>query len=262
MSQPEPQKMIPTPKTDVMMRPRSPRPVFPNKDQRTRLRARSQIRPITDRRILNYYCFPNLADELHEIVEAGGSFSGSDTDEDSDYELPPMTIHREGNDLPKTRIKWYSEGEKCAARELEKLPRDTAFLDDRDEWFGFMVIPKDESASEDDAELDSPSRQLREELSQMSQSESPYVDEDDDSQPIITPTHDKVMLFVTREVAPTPAELNRLSPGSTRVPESYYRDVEQEHERKRKRERDSLTTFKIYRTATGFTREEIPPAVL
>ncbi|KAI4719051.1 hypothetical protein E4T48_04694 [Aureobasidium sp. EXF-10727] len=239
MSQPEPQKMIPTPKTDPMMRPRSPRPIHPNITQRTRLRARSQINPTTEPRVLNYYCFPNLADELHEIIEA-------------DYEMPPMTIHREGNQLPLTRIKWYSEGEKRAARELETLPQDTAFLDDREEWFGLMVLPKDESEDEEDADLDSPSRQLRGELSQMSQPETHYVEECEDSQPIVTPTHDRVMLFVTREV----------SPSSTKVPDSYHRKVEQERERKRKRERDSLPTFKIYRTATGFIRKEISPTAL
>ncbi|KAH0345729.1 hypothetical protein KCU81_g4257, partial [Aureobasidium melanogenum] len=210
----EPPKMIPTPETDVMLRPRSPRPVIPNKDHRTRLRARTQIKPITERRILNYYCFPNFADELHEIMEAGGSFSESDTDEDSDYELPPQTIHREGAQLGLKRIKWYSEGIQRAARELERLPEDTAFLDQKDDWFGLMVIPKPESEPEEDPELDSPSRQLREELSQMSQTESPYVDEEDGGQPVVTPIHDEVMLFVSEDPAPTPAVLNDLPPRS------------------------------------------------
>lgn len=77
-----------------------------------------------------------------------------------------------------------------------------------------MVLPKPESEPEEDPELDSPSRQLREELSQMSQTESPYVNEEDGGQPIVTPTHDEVMLFVTRDPAPTPADLNNPPPRS------------------------------------------------
>jgi hypothetical protein len=65
------------------------------------------------------------------------------------------------------------------------------------------VLKKEESESEveDGMELDSPSRQLQGELSQMSQSESRCVEVevDEDRQPIVTPTHDEVMLWVTAD---------------------------------------------------------------
>jgi hypothetical protein len=213
MAQPEEApRFIPTPKTDPMMRPRSPRPTHPNKTQRTRLRARNQINPISECRILNYFSFPNLADELHSLIEEGISLSDSDSS-DSDYDLPPERVHREGKQLPLTQIKWYKEGEKLAARELAVLPLMPAVTDQED-WYGITVLKKEESESEpeeDGMELDSPSRQLQGELSQMSQSESRCVevDEDDDRQPIVTPTHDEVMLWVTQDPVPMP------EPGST-----------------------------------------------
>jgi hypothetical protein len=203
----EPRKFIPTPKTDPMMRPRSPRSAHSNTTQRTRLRARNQINPISERRILNYFSFPNLADELNSLIEEGTSLSDSDSS-DSDYDLPPERIHREGKQLPLTQIKWYKEGEQLAARELAVLPLMPAVTDQED-WYGIMVLKKQESESEpedDGMELDSPSRQLQGELSQMSQSESRCVevdeDEDEDRQPIVTPTHDEVMLWVTADPVP------------------------------------------------------------
>jgi hypothetical protein len=231
MDQPEPQEFIPTPKTDPFMRPRSPRPTHPNTTQRTRLRARNQINPINKRRILNYFSFPNLADELHSLIESGISLSDSDSDSsDSDYDLPPERIHREGRQLPLTQIKWYKEGEKLAARELAVLPLMPAVTDQED-WYGIMVLKKEESESEveDEMELDSPSRQLRGELSQMSQSESRgvEVDEevDEDRQPIVTPTHDEVMLWVTQDPVP--------------ISESMFTDGELELKQSLKRKRDA-----------------------
>lgn len=233
MSDSERPKMISTPKTDPMMRPRSPRPLLPNENQRTRLRARNQIKPISESRILNYYCFPNIANELHSILEDGASFDNSDTDEDSDYEFPPQTIHREGHQLPKWTIKWLKEGEQCAARELATLPLMPAFTDQED-WYGIMVLPKPESESEEDVEMDSPSRQLREELSQMSQmsqSEAVRVEKNDDTPMVIMPSHEEVMLWVTAEPASTPSNLKRMP---SEISDSGFGDDELE-ERNRKR---------------------------
>ncbi|KAI4845859.1 hypothetical protein E4T44_05386 [Aureobasidium sp. EXF-8845] len=207
----EPRKFTPTPRADPMMRPRSPRPTHPNTTQRTRLRARNQINPISERRILNYFSFPNLADELHSLIEEGISLSDSDSDEDSDYDLPPERIHREGKQLPLTQIKWYKEGEQLAARELAVLPLMPAVTDQED-WYGIMVLKKQESESEleDVMELDSPSRQLQGELSQLSQSESRCAEviEDVDRQPVITPTHDEVMLWVTADPVTMPKAIS------------------------------------------------------
>lgn len=225
-------KMVSTPKTDPMMRPRSPRPILPNKDQRSRLRARNQIKPISERRILNYYCFPNLANELHRILEEGNSFSDSDTDEDSDYEFPPQTVHREGHQLPKWTIKWLKEGEQCAARELATLPLMPASTDQED-WYGIMVLSKPESESEEDVEMDSPSRQLREELSQMSQSEAKHVEKLDVTPVVLMPSHEEVMLWVTEEPASTPFGLKRMA---SEISDSGFGDDELE-ERNRKRKR-------------------------
>jgi hypothetical protein len=230
MTQPEePPRFMPTPKTDPMMRPRSPRPTHPNTTQRTRLRARNKINPISERRILNYFSFPNLADELHSLIEEGISLSDSDSDGDSDYDLPPERIHREGKQLPLTQIKWYKEGEQLAARELAVLPLMPAVTDQED-WYGIMVLKKQESESEpedDGMELDSPSRQLQGELSQMSQSESRCVEvkKDEDRQPIITPTHDEVMLWVTKD--------------PVTIPEPISKDGEFEFKQSLKRKRDA-----------------------
>jgi hypothetical protein len=225
-------KMISTPKTDPMMRPRSPRPILPNKDQRSRLRAHNQIHPVSERRILNYYCFPNLANELHSLLEDGASFDESDTDEDSDYEFPPQTIHREGHQLPKWTIKWLKEGEQCAARELATLPSMPAFTGQED-WYGIMILPKPESEDEEDEQLDSPSRQLREELSQMSQSEAKHVEKVDNTSMVIMPSHEEVMLWVTAEPASSPSDLKRMP---SEISESSFEDDELE-ERNRKRKR-------------------------
>jgi hypothetical protein len=216
--------------------------MHPSATQRSRLRALNQLHPTSEPRILNYFCFPNIADELHETLEAGCSFDDSDSDQDSDYELPPQTVHREGNQLPAFRIKWYKEGEQCAAQELARLPLQPAATDQED-WYGIMVLPKPESepepVEEEDERLDSPSRQLREELSQFSQSqlqsqkEAARVDvyDDDpveDAQPVVTPVHDEVMLWVTQDSTSTPT-------AAFKVSESWLRDGELELERKRKR---------------------------
>jgi hypothetical protein len=255
MSELEPQKWMPTPQTDPMMRPRSPRPSHPNKDKRTRLRALNQITPISERRILNYFLFPNLADELHFYIEQGISLDTSDSDSDSDYELPPQRIHREGKQLPAFHIKWLKEGEQCAAKELVHLSAMPAYTDQED-WYGIMVLPKPESEPEDFGELDSPSRQLREELSQMSQSECARaeveVDEDtreilEATQQILMPSHEEVMLWVTEDPVPTEIHSNGLSSDHSEVSGLCDTDAELERDLKRKR----ATQEKLLRRLNG-----------
>jgi hypothetical protein len=193
---------------------------FPSKQEnRTRLRALNQITPISERRILNYLLFPNLSDELHFYISQGISLETSDSDSDSDYELPPQRIHREGKQLPAWHFKWLKEGEQCAAKELTHLAKMPAYTDQED-WYGIMVLPKPESEPEDFGELDSPSRQLREELSQMSQVETPRVEVEMDeetrkilerTQQIFMPSHEEVLLWVTQDPVPTEADSSRVS---------------------------------------------------
>jgi hypothetical protein len=254
MSEYEPQTWMPTPETDPLMRPRSPRPSLPNKENRTRLRALNQITPISDRRILNYLLFPNLSDELHFYISQDISLETSDSDSDSDYELPPQRIHREGKQLPAWHFKWLKEGEQCAAKELTHLAKMPAYTDQED-WYGIMVLPKPESEPEDFGELDSPSRQLREELSQMSQSEAARaeveveveveVDEEtrkilERTQQVFTPSHEEVLLWVTEDPASIPADSSTMS-------ESCSADDEFERNLKRKR----TTQEKLLRRLNG-----------
>ena len=250
---------MPTPETDPMMRPRSPRPTHPSTAQpRSRLRASDQLQPPSSPRLLNYIHFPTLADELHENIEAGYSLSNPDSDSsDSDYELPPQNVHREGKQLPASRNKWYKEGEQNAARELAIYLKPAPT--DGEDWYGLEVLPKPESepepeAEEDDEQLDSPSRQLRLELSQYSQSESQLqsqsqvqsqlqlqkdagrVDDHDDPipeyQPVVTPKHEQVFLWVTHDPTPVAAESLKVSAPRLRKDELA---LQREHGRKRKR---------------------------
>lgn len=256
---------MPTPETDPMMRPRSPRPTHPSTtQQRSRLRAATQLQPTNEPRLLNYIYFPTLADELHENIEAGYSLDNPDSDSDSDYELPPQNIHREGKQLPAWRNKWYKEGEQNAARELAIYLKPSPT--DHEDWYGWVVEPKPESEpepepEEDDADLDSPSRQLQLELSQYSQSESQLQsrsqaqsqsqsqlqsqpkseaarvdDHDDDSvphaQPIVTPVHEEVFLWATQDPTPVPATPLDVSELSCRDGELA---LERVHGHKRKR---------------------------
>jgi hypothetical protein len=255
MSEYEPQTWMPTPETDPLMRPRSPRPSLPNKENRTRLRALNQITPISDRRILNYLLFPNLSDELHFYISQGISLETSDSDSDSDYELPPQRIHREGKQLPAWHFKWLKEGEQCAAKELTHLAKMPAYTDQED-WYGIMVLPKPESEPEDFGELDSPSRQLREELSQMSQVETPRVEVEMDeetrkilerTQQVFTPSHEEVLLWVTEDPVPNEAYSNGLSSDPLGVSESCDADDELERNLKRKR----TTQEKLLRRLNG-----------
>lgn len=256
---------MPTPETDPMMRPRSPRPTHPSAIQRSRLRATTQLQPTNEPRLLNYIYFPTLADELHENIQAGYSLSNSDSDSDSDYELPPQNVHREGKQLPAWRNKWYKEGEQNAARELAIYLKPAPT--DGEDWYGLEVLPKPESepepeVEEDDEQLDSPSRQLRLELSQYSQSESQLqsqsqvqpqsqsqvqsqvqlqkdaerVDDHDDPmpeyQPVVTPKHEQVFLWLTHD--PTPVAAESLKVSAPRLGEDELA-LQREHGRKRKR---------------------------
>ncbi|KAI5206040.1 hypothetical protein E4T39_02630 [Aureobasidium subglaciale] len=219
-----------------MMRPRSPRPhlATPN-DHQPRLRPRTKILSVTEPRLFNYYVFADMADELHEIIEAGGSLDDSDTDADSNYELPPQTYHREGNELPKDRIRWYNEEVKRAAREIEW--GDLEPVHENDNLFGLMALPPSESEPELDPDLDSPSRQLKEELSQMSQSEEPriireYEEEQEDYLLPNMPTHDEILLFIANGPAPNsvPPQVNNSS-----TPRPDAQSEVQPETRKRKR---------------------------
>ena len=253
-----------------MMRPRSPRPTHPFSTQRSRLRASTQLLPTNEPRLLNYIYFPTLADELHENLEAGYSLNDSDTDEDSDYELPPQTIHREGKQLPAWRNKWYKEGEQNAARELAIYLKPAPT--DQEDWYGFVVEPKPASEPEPEPEpeeddlLDSPSRQLREELAQYSQSESQpqqvqsqsqsqsnaeaaRVDDYDDkpvpdAQPVVTPIHEEVFLWITHNPAPNPTESPKLS-------EPLLRNGELQLERARGHKRKRTEQEKLLRRLKG-----------
>jgi hypothetical protein len=96
-----------------------------------------------------------------------------------------------------------------------------------------MILPKPESEDEEDEQLDSPSRQLREELSQMSQSEAKHVEKVDNTPMVIMPSHEEVMLWVTAEPASSPSDLKRMP---SEISESSFEDDELE-ERNRKRKR-------------------------
>lgn len=261
---------MPTPENDPMMRPRSPRPTHPSATQRSRLRATTQIQPTSEPRLFNYIYFPTLADELHENIEAGYSLNDSDSDSDSDYELPPQNVHREGKQLPAWRNKWYKEGEENAARELAIYLKPSPT--DQEDWYGLVIEPKPESEPEpepeEDEQLDSPSRQLQLELSQYSQSESQLksqsqsrsqsqvqpqkeagrVDEDDDpvpdAQPVVTPVHEEVFLWLTQHPDPKPT-------ASLKVSESWLRDGERELEVQLGRKRKRTAQEKLLRRLNG-----------
>ena len=185
MSLTEAQRAVAAAVDAEFMRPRSPRPLQPSKDYRPRLRPAANIRQITEHRALNPVNFPHLAECLDDLIEAGASLSGSDSDEDSDYELPPPRYHREGKELPREMIAYYNRGVAESAKELEERPLSPV---SDTEYFGRVIV---EPEPESDKDLDSPSRQLKEELSQMSQSESPFVGEVED--PL---AHPEVLLFI------------------------------------------------------------------
>ncbi|KER00891.1 hypothetical protein AUEXF2481DRAFT_25170 [Aureobasidium subglaciale EXF-2481] len=240
MSLSERPKIVPTPETDPMMRPRSPRPhLETSKDHQPRLRPTTKILPVTEPRLFNYYVFADMADQLHEIIEAGGTLDDSDSEADSDYELPPQTYHREGNELPKDRIRWYNEEVQRAAREIEWGDLDT--VHENDNLFGLMALPPSESEPELDPDLDSPSRQLKEELSQMSQSEGPriireYEEEQEDYLLPNMPTHDEVLLFIANGPA-IDSNNPHVDDSSTQRPDAQLdaQPVAQPGTRKRKR---------------------------
>lgn len=267
---------MPTPETDPTMRPRSPRPVHPSTtQQRSRLRASIQLQPTNEPRILNYIYFPTLADELHENIEVGYSLNDSDSDSDSDYELPPQNVHREGKQLPAWRNKWYKEGEQNAARELAIYLKPAPT--DHEDWYGWVVEPKPESEPEpepeEDANLDSPSRQLQLELSQYSQSESQsksqsqsqsqvqsqpqsrsqsqresenaHVDDPvPDAQPVVTPVHEEVFLWVTQDFSPYAVKPPKVS-------DSWLGDGELAPERARGHKRKRTDQEKLLRRLKG-----------
>jgi hypothetical protein len=125
---------------------------------------------------------------------------------------------------------------------------------DQEDWYGIMVLPKPESEPEDFGELDSPSRQLREELSQMSQVETPRVEMDEDTreivestQQIFMPSHEEVLLWVTADPVPTETYSNGLSSDLSEV--SGLRDTDAELERSIKRKR--TTQEKLLRRLNG-----------
>jgi hypothetical protein len=104
--------------------------------------------------------------------------------------------------------------------------------------------------------LDSPSRQLREELSQMSQVETPRVEVEMDeetrkilerTQQIFMPSHEEVLLWVTEDPIPNEAYSNGLSSDPLGVSESCDADDELERNLKRKR----TTQEKLLRRLNG-----------